>query len=428
MDLTQANMGSSSPFTDQLMDEIRSSFFHVDECPYAGHRIYLESAGGSLTLKSVIEQTAKIGAIPDNEHRNNAASFAMTEIVKKGLSDLRTFFGSKSGVAFGGETGTECLFRIIRSAALSAEQGGNIVASSAEHPSTYSATQYWAKQSQRTWHEVSFDPLTGIVEPEDYARVITPETRIATVIHTNPVTGIVMDVDAITKTIRSVSPNCYIIVDGIQHAPHGYLDVEKYGADAYVISLYKVYSKFNNGYAWVSDRMSQVTHEALIGKPKEAWELGSRDPSALAAVTEVVSYLTKLGAKFSNSQDDRELLRTAGSAMLQHEHYLISLLLDGTATVPGLRKMTNVKVLGSDNLNRREGVVSFGVEGLGAKDIVAALDKKGIRIHARQNDLFSANVLNPLGLESVSRVSLAHYNTASEIETFLTALTEIIAT
>lgn len=426
MALTQATPEYISPFNEELMGNIRNSFYHVDNCPYSGPRIYLENAGGSLTLKSVIDQNTKIGTIPDNEHRNNAASKAMTEIVNKGLSDLQVFFGAKSGVVFGGETGTECLFRLIRSAALAAEPGGNIVASSAEHPSTYSATQYWAQKSNREWNEVKFDVNTGIVGTEDYAKVITSETRVATVIHTNPVTGVVMDVNAIIKTIRAIAPDCFIIVDGIQHAPHGFLNVEEYGADAYVISLYKVYSKFNNGYAWVSDRMSKIPHEALIGKPQDAWELGSRDPAALASVTEVLSYLKKLGSNFINSTDDRLLLETAGNAMLNQEHYLIYMIMYGTDEQEGLLSIPDVTILGTTDISKREGVISFGVTNWNAKDIVAALDAKGIRIHARTNDLFSANVLNPLGLNSVARVSVAHYNTTDEINTFLKAVKEII--
>jgi len=241
---------SASPLKGELMSQIRDHFHYTQECPYAGKRIYFESAGGSLTLKSVVEQSAKISAVPDNEHRNNPASKAMSDIVEQGLADLRTLFGAKSGVVFGGETGTECLFRLIRSAVLAAPAGGSILSSSVEHPATYSATQLWAKGTSRQWIEVGFDTQSGVVSAADYIACVRPDTRVATVIHTNPVTGIVMDVKAIIEAIRAVAPECFIIVDGIQHAPHGYLDVESYGADAYVLSLSKVYSKFNNGYGW----------------------------------------------------------------------------------------------------------------------------------------------------------------------------------
>ncbi len=417
---------SASPLNGELMTQIREKFHYTQQCPYAGKRIYFESAGGSLTLKSVVEQSAKISAVPDNEHRNNPASKAMSDIVEQGLTDLRTLFGAKSGIVFGGETGTECLFRLIRSAVLAAPAGGSILSSSVEHPATYSATQLWAQGTSRQWIEVGFDTQSGVVSASDYAACVRPDTRVATVIHTNPVTGIVMDVKAIIEAIRAVAPECFIIVDGIQHAPHGYLDVESYGADAYVLSLYKVYSKFNNGYGWVADRMSCIAHDRLLGKADNVWELGSRDPSALVAVSEVVKYLAWLGQQFTEKTAIRDQLRAAGKVMLAHEHSLISLLLNGSDQHQGLIDMPGVSVVGTMDINQREGAISFSVEGMQAVDVVALLGDRGIRIHARSNDMYSGNILRPLGLDSVSRISFAHYNTKDEVAFFLEQLLEII--
>lgn len=417
---------NTSPIHGDLLTEIRSKFHYTETCPYAGKRIYFESAGGSLTLKSVTEHVAKISAVPDNEHRINAASQAMTEIVNKGLKDLRTLFGAQSGVVFGGETGTECLFRLIRSAVLASPSGGSVLSSSVEHPATYSATQIWAENTSKEWIEVPFNTQTGIVTAEHYADCVRPDTRVATVIHTNPVTGIVMDVKSIIKSIRSVAPECFIIVDGIQHAPHGYLDVEDYDADAYVLSLYKVYSKFNNGYAWVSDRMSEIPHDRLLGKPDNVWELGSRDPSALVAISEVVEYLTWLGKKFTKEIVPRVQLRFAGEAMLAHEHSLISTLLYGNKKHQGLLEIEGITVVGTTDINQREGAVSFSVKNIETIKLVSLLNERGIRIHARSNDIYSGNILRPLGLESVARISFAHYNTVHEVEFFLSQLSEII--
>ena len=49
-----------------------------------------------------------------------------------------------------------------------------------------------------------------------------------------------VDVASIAKAIRAVAPECFIIVDGIQHAAHGHLDIQSYGIDGYVISPYKM--------------------------------------------------------------------------------------------------------------------------------------------------------------------------------------------
>jgi len=414
---------TESPFTPSLIKQIRDRFWYVDHCPYAGKRIYFENAGGSLTLKSAVQQSELISRVPDNEHRSNPASIAMTEIVDKGKKDLATFFGVSSGlsngVIFGGETGTECLFRLIRSAALALPKGGSIISSPLEHPATYNATQIWAENTGRDWIEVPFDTQSGLVTAEDYARYVKPDTRIATIIHTNPVTGMVMDIVAISRAIRNIAPDCIIIVDGIQHAPHGALEIENYGVDAYVISMYKVFSKFNDGYAWISERMSQLPHDKLLGKPAEAWELGSRDPSALAAASEVVAYLDWLGGHFTSEQDRNAKLKAAGQAMSAHERYLTYHLLHGDPKHKGLMQYESVKIIGNLTNSSHESVVSFALDGYEAEAVVAALAEREIRIHSRLSDTYSGNILRPLGLDSVSRVSMAHYNKLDEVFYFL---------
>ncbi|GHC28209.1 aminotransferase class V-fold PLP-dependent enzyme [Aidingimonas halophila] len=411
---------------DDLLTQIRESFLHIDACPFTGKRVFFENAGGSLTLESVAEQSAKVAGIPDNEHRDNPASRAVSQIVSTGRNDLANFMGANSGVIFGGETGTECLFRVIRAAALSAKEGGSIVASSVEHPATYDATAQWARRTNREWIEVPFDVETGQVTAAHYANCVRPDTRIATILHSSPVTGMSMDIVEIVRTIRTVAPECIIVVDGIQHAPHGTLAVDDYDVDAYVISPYKAYCRFNNGYAWISDRLSMVKHDRLLGKPADAWELGSRDPSAMAGVSAMVDYLTWLGGHFTEETSRRDCLVAASRAMQAHERALVHRLLHSGAGLPGLCSYPGLHLIGSAESPNREGVVSFAVEGYEAKQVVAELGARGIRVHARSDDVFSGNILRPMGLKAVTRISLAHYNSAAEIDLCLEALAEIL--
>lgn len=410
----------------ELLSQVRERFLHVDTCPFSGKRVFFENAGGSLTLESVVTRSTEVAGIPDNEHRDNPASHAVSQIVSSGRDDLATFFGASGGVIFGGETGTECLFRVIRAAALAAEAGGSILASSVEHPATYDATAQWARRTGRDWVEVPFDVATGRVTAALYADCVRPDTRIATILHTSPVTGMSMDVAEIARTIRAVAPECMIIVDGIQHAPHGFLAVDDYGVDAYVVSPYKAYCRFNNGYTWLSDRMSVVDHDRLSGKPADAWELGSRDPSALAGVSEMVNYLAWLGGHFTDDSSRRACLVAAGQAMRAHERALVHRLLYGGAGLPGLCDYPGLHLIGPEDSPYREGVVSFAVEEVEAKHVVAELGARGIRVHARSDDVFSGNILRPLGLKAVTRVSLAHYNSADEVDACLAALAEVL--
>ena len=329
--MTNLNMKiiSGNMFDPSLLQQVRDKFHHVDTCPYQGPRVFFENAGGSLTLKSVVDVNTQLASIPDNQGRNNPASHELVRIITQSKQDTKTFLGASSGLVFLGESGTECLFRVIRAAVLGADEGGRVLGSTLEHPATVSAAKRWAGISNKQYVEVPHDLDTATVSVEAYEKLITPDTQVATIIHTSPVSGMSVDVLDIASVIRSVSPDCFIVVDGIQHAPHGKLDVDSYNIDAYCISPYKIFSRHNYGYAWVSDRLSVLPHDKLDGTADDFWELGTRDTSAYATFSEVVKYLAWLGTHFTTSDDTRNQINAAGSAIGEQENYLVNIMLNG---------------------------------------------------------------------------------------------------
>ncbi len=409
-----------------LINEIRDRFQHVDICPYQGHRVFFENAGGALTLKSVVDRSTELAAIPDNQGRDNPASHELVRIIDQAKLDIRSFFGAAKGLVFVGESGTELLFRLISTAVVEAPEGGDVVGSTLEHPASVSACARWSKIANRNFISVPHNNETGTVTAEDYKPYVTADTRIATILHTSPVTGMAVDVAGIAKLIREISPDCYIIVDGIQHAAHGGLDIDSYDIDGYVISPYKVFSRHGYGIAWVSDRLGNLPHNSLIGAAPDQWDLGTRDTASYATFSDVVEYFDWLGSHFTSSADRRERINAAGNAIHQQEKDLTDAMLYGVGGQDGVAAMSKVTVIGGVDNPLREGLVALSVEDMSAVDVVSALRKKGIRVHARKNDHFSGNILNPLKLEDCVRVSMCHYNTEEEVALFLNAMQSIV--
>lgn len=409
-----------------LMGEIRDRFAHVDTCPYTGERVFFENAGGALTLKSVVETSTRYAAIPDNQGRDNPASQELVKVIAKARADAMVLLNASSGQVFVGESGTELLFRMISNAIIESEAGGSVIGTTLEHPASRSAAQRWAKIAGKDYIAVPHDNDTGSVEADDYAAMVRPDTRVATIVHTSPVTGMGTDVAAISRAIREVSPDCLIIVDGIQHAAHGRLDIDSYGIDGYAISPYKVFSRHGYGIAWISDRLSAMPHDSLIGGPEQNWEMGTRDTGAYATFSDVVGYFDWLGGHFTDSQDARTRIEAAGAAIHDHEQSLTDAMLHGTGNQKGLADMPEVRIIGGPDNPRREGLVACVVEGRDTGEVIAALRERGIRVHIRKNDHYSGNILDPLGLTTCIRVSMCHYNTLAEVAKFLTAMREII--
>lgn len=417
-------MLSDSP---ELIAQIRARFAHVDSCPFDGPRIFFENAGGALTLNSVVETSATFAAIPDNQGRDNPASARLGEIITQAKSDTMTFFGASTGQVFVGESGTELIFRLLRTAIMNAG-GGEVLGSTVEHPATRSACAKWAERAGLPYKQVPHDDALGLVTADAYAAHVTEDTRVAAILHTSPVTGMGNDVAAIAAAIRAKAPDCVIIVDGIQHASHGHIHIDSYDIDGYVISPYKVFSRHGYGIAWVSDRFGAAPHDNLDGGPDLSWEFGTRDTGSYATFSDVVGYFDWLGTQVSDATTQRERIEAAGAAIHAHEKALTDAMLFGCGNQKGLADLERVTVLGGLDNPAREGLVSLSVEGIPAGEVVSLLREQGIRTHLRKPDHYSGNILNPIGLEGCVRVSMCHYNTQTEVASFLAAMSEIAAT
>ncbi len=404
-----------------LMADIRSRFAHVDTCPFSGKRIFFENAGGALTLNSVVATTAKFAAIPDNQGRANPASQELVRVIANAKSDMMMFLNAADGQAFVGESGTELLFRLIRDAVMGTPDG-SVIGSTLEHPASRSAAVRWADEAGKPYLSVPHDDATGTVSAAAYAARVQPDTRVATIIHTSPVTGMGNDVAAIAQAIRAISPDCLIIVDGIQHAAHGHIDIARYGVDGYVMSAYKVFSRHGYGVAWISPRLEAMRHDALLDGPAANWELGTRDTGAYATFADVIDYFGWLGAQFTDDPAPRARIDAAAKAIRAHEKALTDAMIHGIGNHAGLASIKGVQIIGGTDNPAREGLVCFRIEGHDEAALVDALNAAGIRTHIRRADHYSGGVLRPLGMDACIRVSLCHYNTLDEVGAFLDAV------
>ncbi len=410
-----------------LIESIRKKFMHVETCPFEGDRIFFENAGGSLRLKSVVETSALYASYPDNQGRENEASKALVRSIENGKSKMRLFFNADRGDVIVGESGTELLFRLIRTAALELPRGGTMLSSTLEHPASMSAMKKWAKNTIRSHIIVEHDDELGTVDEKAYLKKLTRDVRVVSIVHTSPVTGMTVDLEKITKEVRNVTPDCIIIVDGIQHSSHGAIDVQKYNIDGYVVSPYKMFSRHGYGVAWASDRLCALGKEQLVGGPFQNWELGTRDAGSYATFSDVVDYLDWLGSNFTNSESARERLEASSVAIKAHEQELVNLALHGSENLIGLIKIKQIEIIGDLASTSREGVVSFYFKNKPSTLIVEKLRQRKIRVHIRKDDHYCGNILRPLNQKDCIRFSICHYNSKAEVIEFLKAINEISA-
>lgn len=413
-----------SLFAAALLEEIRERFSHVESDPDSGQRVYFENAGGTLTLKRVLTVLAEQTALPDNAGRNNPTSRRIDDTIARGRSDLLALFGAESGTVTLGQSTTANAFRtlgtIVREVA-----GDNVVTTDLDHPATYDATRILAERHGKERRVAELSPRHGRVDPGAVVRCVDADTVVLAMIHSSNITGSRNDVATIIREARTVNPGLYVLVDGAQYGSHGPIDFHELGCDVYLLSSYKFFSKIGASAAYLSDRVARLPHDQLLGKPKEEWDMGTREQGGFAAWSAVVDYLSWLGGHFTDAEALRPRIKAAMTAVELHERGLTERMLRGGDGVIGLLDMDHVTVYcKTGDPASTEACIIFNVGTTSAEEVVSYLEQKGIRAHSRVSDAYSCHTLRALDIRECVRVSMAHYNTPSDVDAFLRAIAD----
>jgi selenocysteine lyase/cysteine desulfurase len=417
-----ATIVNKEMFSDSLLNEIREKFHYVDWDPYTGDRVYLEASGGSLRLKSVTETLAKEVSLPDELYRYNPASDYAVAAMEQGIEDVKLFLGAKSGQIMSANSATQTIFRAVN-AVTSHIPGNNVVTTQLDHPAVLSPTKYFADLTGKEWRVVNIASDTGSIPIDTILEKIDKNTCLLCLQQASNQTGTVNDVTTIIRETRQIKPDLYVVVDAVQYAPHGQIDVEDIAADAYAFGPYKAYGVKGIGFAHISDRLADLPHENLLLKADNNWVLGSPAHALFASWTSVVDYLCWLGSHFTDSTDRRELVIASKDAIHLHMMALLDRALNGSEEVEGLLNMDHVTVCGmEEEIVNRMCIFLFRLAGMDSPTASQRYNQSHhVRVSARVRDSYSTYPLEGLGWPDAVRLSAAHYNTPEEIDRFLKA-------
>lgn len=414
-------------FSDELQKEIKEKFWHVDSDPLReGRRIFFDNAGGAFRLKSVVEAIARIDAIPDCPERVHATALYLQKVQADGENDIRTIFNAKDGSLHTTLTASQAMFEMVGAVAENIP-GTNIVTTVLEHPSAHDAAFYYAKKTGKEFRPVKTNPVTGGVDVDEIVSKIDCNTCLLSFMYASNISGAILDAEAIVKAARAKKPDLYIIVDAVQHAPHGVIDIDKLKVDGMNFAPYKFFANRGSGIAYVSDRLSKLRHHTFLAKPEGTWELGSPAPSQFVAITEIVNYVCWLGTKFMDNNDRRELFVEGMNRIKMHERALMNRMLNGSDKIEGIRKMKGVtSYLDNPDMTTRDFIIAMGIDKLGFTEAVREYEKRGIIVYERVNtSLYSKRMLDSFGMEGCIRVSPLHCNSVEDIDAFLETTKEL---
>jgi selenocysteine lyase/cysteine desulfurase len=236
--------------------------------------------------------------------------------------------------------------------------------------------------------------------------------------------GTINPVAEITKLAHAAG--ALMFVDAVHYAPHGLIDVKTLDCDFLVCSPYKFFGPHMGTLYGKRERLQRFkpykVRPATDAVP-ECWETGTQVQELIAGIAAAVEYIAELGRHSDPSvKSRREALRAAYRATVPYERTLLTKLIEGLQSIPGLKiyGITDPKRFGE-----RCSTLSLRIGESHPTEIAKFLGDRGL--FTWDGNFYAMNLSERLGVEQkggVLRIGLVHYNTADEVDRLLGALRE----
>ena len=425
----------SRMFTEEELDKIRGQFYYVDEDHYGRKRLFFDNAGGSLRLKKAEEVFHLIDSMPDASEHSNSIARELAALEDQGREDIKkVIFGAKSGTIYPSYTASQIAMEMVRVITENA-RGTNIVTTMLEHPSVFDAARLYSRIHGMELRVAGVNKETGGVDADTILSLIDQNTALLCCMAASNISGYIYETEKICRRAREINPDIYIYIDAVQHAPHGVLAPEEWGADVTSFAPYKFFGVRGFGLAYLSDRVSRFVHHRLLGKPEDDWEIGSPATAQFAVITEIINYVAGLGGAVCpeggtacpEEQSRRKLFEIGMQRIADHERGLLDMMLEGVDGVPGLRHIPGVTVqMDGKDLTTRDLILGIEFENLSCEQAVVEYEKRGVITFERAlSSMYSKRMVEAFDSKGMVRLSPLHVNTPQEIRHFLVLTQEI---
>lgn len=418
-----AEVGDKSQATARPLDieKVRAEFPAL-----AGGFVFLDNAGGSLVLRGVADRvreyllttSVQLGATYETSRSASERVLA----ARRSMAELVNAYHDEE-VVIGGST--TALLRMLSHALLpSIEPGDEIIVTDVDHEANIGAWLLLAEAGAviKVW-EINRDTLE--LDLEAFDALVTPRLKWVAMTQASNILGTINDVKAVARRTHAVGAR--LCVDAVAYAPHRLVDVRACEADIVVFSLYKLFGPHQAVLWGRRDLLLSLPtqNHAFIGSDILPYKLqpGNVNFELSYGCIGIPEYLCDVGASTTASTGVRQRMQAAFDAFSAHEDALAERLL------AWLRASEAVRIIGRPSAasGQRLPTISFVIEGARPADVVEHVDRLGIGI--RHGNFYAKRLIRAIGLEEaggVIRVSMAHYNTESEIDLLMEALSPFV--
>lgn len=375
--------------------------------------IYFDNSATSLKPKCVIDKMVDYYEnYSANAHRGDYDISYKVDIAYEGAREnVRKFINADELEEIVFTSGTTESINMIANGFFKPiiETGDEILITTSEHASNVLP---WFRLQTENGAVVKYIPLDSNyhVTLDNVMKMVTPKTKIIALAHISNVIGDIRPIKEICKFAHE--NNIFVVVDGAQSLPHIKVDVKDLDCDFLAFSAHKMYGPTGLGVLYGKKELLESLNPINLGggmnesfnSPSEVLlkdlparlEAGTPNIASVIAFSESINYINKIGI----------------DKITERERYLRSYLIEKLIKIP------HIDII---NLEADSGIVTFNVNGIFSQDVAYYLNKYKICVRAGNH---CAKILkNAINVTNTVRVSLAFYNTESEIDTLVELLT-----
>jgi cysteine desulfurase/selenocysteine lyase len=377
--------------------------------------VWLDNGATTQKPQSVID---RISYFYENENSNihrgaHTLAARSTDAYEAARSKVRGFINAPGTDSIIFVRGTTEGINLIAKAwgGRNVKEGDEIVISHLEHHANIVPWQQLAAEKGAVLKVAPVDN-TGQIILEEYEKLFTPRTRIASFSQVSNALGTITPVaDMIAIAHRH---GAIAVVDGAQSVSHMPIDVQALDADFFVFSGHKMFAPTGIGAVYGrpsiletmppwqggGNMIQDVTFEkTTFHGPPARFEAGTGNIADAVGLGAAIDYLMTIGK----------------SNIAAYEHELLGYMTQGLLSVPGLRLIGTA--------HEKAGVASFVLDECRVEDVGKALAAEGIAVRAGHH--CAQPILRRFGLEATVRPSLALYNTTDDVDVLISTLQRI---
>jgi cysteine desulfurase family protein (TIGR01976 family) len=407
------------------LSRVRSQFPSLSQTVGGQPAVFLDGPGGTQVPQGVIDA---IGGYLKNSNANTCGAYATSQrtndMIARARVAMADFFACDHEEVVFGPNMTTLTFAISRSIGRELGPGDEILLTHLDHDANVSP---WRALEERgltiRFADINEDDCT--LNMADLAQKLSSRTRVVAVGYASNAVGTINDVKEIVRLAHHQGALAYI--DAVHYAPHGPIDVRGLDCDFLVCSSYKFFGPHMGilyGKREHLHRLQPYKVRANTNAIPNCWEWGTLNHECIAGITACVDYLADLGRQVEPSAATRRAaLLAAYGAIQQHEHGLAKVLISGLLTISGL-KFYGIRDTGK--LERRCPTVAVRIARHTPLELATKLGERGF--FTWDGNYYALHLSERLDVEKDGgflRIGLAHYNTAEEVQRFLSALREL---